>query len=328
MKKILFISVLFLAIFKIQGQILSDSTAQVVGWWNIGETETYLIVQESFHLTDGEVSNRQFYRYAVTITIIDYTDDYYLINWHYHDFEVYTDDDFLMYTMLKIMENMTVTIRTCVLGSFQEIVNWEEVRDFSVNAFNIMRQETRTQPDLKETLEFLDSFFEQFQNLFSTREVIEANHRDIQLFYYFHGLQYNLGEKIIANTQLLNMFGGEPLDAVMTFELVAIYAEDYFFVMRMQQETNPEQLAHATLERIANLTEISIRPFIERNELTEDDLRVALEEVANTDVKVSQNLQIVSVVCNSGWILSASQTRETVSGDTTKVEKITIDLLP
>ena len=332
MKKILFISVLFLAVFKMQGQILSDSSVRVAGLWNVGDTKNYLITQETYHLTYGEVvSNRQFYRYVVRITIVDVTDDYYLIDWYYQDFEIYLDDIFLMYFLQRVMENLTVTIRTCRLGSFQEIVNWKEMRDLSLDALNALIEDFATHPYFKELLAVMPDFFEpmfaQFETMFSTQEAVLASYQDIQFFYLFHGFQFNLGEEIFANTQQPNLFGGY-VDAVTTTWLYEICADyDTFFIQSIQT-ADSEQLTRLALQHLATLTELGMRPFVESGELTEYDIKVAVTEVLNTEGTIEQEFWTGAVIhATTGWPYKVVRMGDTITDGVIIVQEITIELL-
>ena len=329
MKKILFISVLFLAVFKMQGQILSDSSAQVVGWWNIGDTQTYRITSEGIDFADGELLSRSVTRYSVTITIIDYTDYYYLINWYYHDFEIYNDDEELLKMLLAIPRNKTLTVRTNVLGTFIEIVNWEELRDHVRKGFEIINQMENENPLNQDLLEEFPDFFNlrfaQAIDMYSTRENLEATQREITTFYFFHGSQFNLGERHITTVEQPNLLGGAS-DATMTFWLSEIYLEHGMFLMQMHQKTNPKELAINALLNAKHLIEVEMRPLIERGEATEDDLKEALEEIANTDIEIRHEVQLNSIIHNSGWLIHSTRTQENIIGDTMQVRTLTIEL--
>ena len=123
MKRLQIFGLIFLLSVKIYGQInMNDSTVQVIGYWDKNEKQSYIVTQEKYKIKDSDTTSREFYKYAVDITIIDSTADSYIIDWFYKDYEI-NSENALINKLASITEDMIVKIRTNELGVFQEVIN-------------------------------------------------------------------------------------------------------------------------------------------------------------------------------------------------------------
>jgi|GEM_PF-5327359 len=51
----------------------ADSTAQVVGYWDLNEKQSYIITEEKLKIQGTDTLSREYEKYAVDITIVDAT---------------------------------------------------------------------------------------------------------------------------------------------------------------------------------------------------------------------------------------------------------------
>jgi hypothetical protein len=218
---------------------MADSTVQVVGYWSINDTQSYDITYEKYKIKEGDTTSREFIKYEVDITIKDSTANSYIIDWFYKNYEIETDNP-IVQNLMKIAEDLHVQIKTDEFGAIQEVLNWEEVRDYIQKATKILKKELKKVPNR-------DQIIAQVMGVYMSKEAIEGNAiKDALQFYTFHGGAYTLNEKLTGEMQLLNNYGGDPFDTDLTVSLDEIDEEAGTSVIRMYQEVNSEQLTDAT----------------------------------------------------------------------------------
>jgi hypothetical protein len=286
------------------GQInMADSTAQVVGYWDKNETQTYIVTQEKYLVKDSDTTSRVLFKYMVDITIVDSTANSYTIDWHYRDTEVQSENPFIQKLSL-LNDGVHVLIRTNELGVFEEVINWEEVRDFTIVGLNVLEEEIAGVPDM-------ENFLKQFEEMYSTKEAIELSAlKEIQQFYSFHGAAYKYGEPYYTELQVPNMYGGDPLDAEMVVWLDELNPDDNNFILRLEQRVNPEQLLHAVYGFVTRMAEAM---GVESPEIDE------IESVSNYT-------WLSAIIHESGWILYSIATIEAEADGHIAVEERIIEL--
>ena len=206
---------------------MNDSTAQVIGYWDKNEKQSYSITSEKLKINGTDTLSREQTSYTVDITIVDSTADSYLIDWMYKDYKINTDNE-LMKKLSTLAQDMKVTIRTNEMGVFQEVVNWKEVRDYMLQATRLLKNEVKDIPNM-------DKVISQIEGMYSTKSAIEAGAvKEIQQFYSFHGAKYVYGEEYESDMKVANLYGGEPFDTHVTVWLDELNPEDNNFILPEQ----------------------------------------------------------------------------------------------
>ncbi len=294
---------LFLSI-NVFGQInMNDSTAQVIGYWDMNEKQSYTVTQDNFKITDSDTTSREFHKYTVDITIVDSTANSYLIEWLYRDYEIQSDNE-LIQKLSSITEDMTVRIRTDELGVFQEVVNWKEVRDYILKATKLMDKETKNIPNM-------DKFINQIEGMYGTKESIELGAvKEMQQFYTFHGAKYELGEEYNIDMQAANLYGGDPFDMRVIVWLDELNPQNNNFIIRMQQTIDSEQLTEATYDYLTKIAETMETPAPEKEDIP----------------SLTNDTWTVSRIHGSGWIIYSIETKEVKAEGVTNIEERIIEI--
>lgn len=305
MKQILIFGVIVLLSVNLHGQInMNDSTAQVIGYWDMNETQSYIVTQENYKFRDSDTTSREFYKYAVDITIVDSTADSYIIDWLYKDYEIQSDNA-LINKLTSIIEDMTLRIRTNELGAFQEVVNWKDVREYILKGTNLLKNETKDIPNM-------DNFIKQIEGMYSTKESIELGAvKEIQQYYTFHGGRYEYGEEYNVDMKVANLYGGEPFDAKLTVWLDELNHDDNNFIIRMKQTVDSEQLTKVTFDYLVKMSETLKVPPPRKEDIPE----------------VTNDIYTASRIHGTGWIIYSIETKETKSEGVTAIEERIIEIL-
>lgn len=286
------------------GQInMTDSTAQVIGYWDKNEKQSYIVTQEKYKIKDSDTTSRDFYKYAVDITIVDSTANSYTIDWFYKDYEIQSENA-LIQKLASVTNDMNVRVRTNELGVFQEVINWKDVRDYILKETRLLKKETKNIPNM-------DDFIKQLEGMYSTKESIELGAvKEMQQFYTFHGAKYEYGNEYNADVKVASLYGGEPFDTKMTVWLDELNPDDNNFIIRMNQTVNAEQLTNATFDYLVKMAETLKMPAPKREDIPE----------------VSNDTYTASRIHGSGWIIYSIETKETKAEDQTNIEERVIEI--
>lgn len=304
MRKVFTIGFLIILTLTTYGQINeSDSTAQVIAYWDMHETHTYIITNEKVKIQEGDTIFREFSKYEVDITVQDSTDNEYVVNWFYRDFQLESDDE-LIIKLSSIFKDMNVQIKTDELGVFKEVVNWEDIMEFIFKGTSMLKSEFKDIPNM-------NKFISQIENMYSSKQAIEASAiNEIQQFLFFHGLKYKLWEDYSYEEKLMNMFGGEPFDANVVFGLDEINVDENNAVFRMHQEVDSLQLTNETF-----------------NYLTEMAETMQISPPERDDFPYFKNQTwIASRIHGSGWLIYSIQTKEVTAENAIQIDECIIEL--
>ncbi len=275
-----------------------DSTVQVIGYWNNGETQSYVVSLEKYRIKGDDTTSSEIVTQEVDITVRDSTTTSYTVEWLYKNSSVQTDN-VLVSKLALLSENLKILIMTDEMGAFVEVVNWEEVRDFMRKGIDLIRK------DLSDS-SMVDQVVTQMMTMFSSREAIQSVAcKEILQYYSFHGARYKLDEVYSATARAPNIFGGEPFDAEVTVVLDEIDSEDHSCILRLWQEVDSEQATVASYE------------FVRQAALAAD---LDLPEMKDIPPITIEDRLASMIHCPSGWILYSINTREIVTEGSRSIE--------
>lgn len=302
-----FLTTLTLSLFAVNAMAqinMEDSTAQVIGYWNIGEKESYNISLQKIKLRDADTTSNELMTYEVDVTVIDSTADSYLLEWHYYNYKTNSTNEMIQ-KLTSLSENIKVIIETNEFGTIQGVQNWEEVRDYLKKSIGVIKGEVKDIPNI-------DKVIDQIENRFSTKAGIEsAAIQDAQQFYTFHGGKYLLGEVLEAPLKALNAYdNNKPLDSKITFYLDELNPVDNNFILRSSQEIDSDQLTDATYGYIEQMA---------KTMKTEAPKKEDIGRLTNVT-------DIASRLHGTGWLIYSIQTKSVTTMDATNIEERIIEI--
>ncbi len=304
MKKIIMSLILIGSFFDAFCQInVKDSTAQVIGYWSVGDKQTFDISYEKYKIKEKDTTARSMIKYEVDITIKDSTANSYIIEWLYKNYKIDTTNEFER-EIAKMSENISVLIKTDEYGAVEEVINWEEVRDYIKKTIEPLREKLKEVSGLEQVLN-------KMMVTYDNKEAIEANAiKDAIQFYTFHGVHYTLKEELKGQIEFANNLGGKPFDAEVTFSLDEINAEDDNVVLRMYQEVDSDQLTKVTYDYLERLGVFG------ENKPDREKLPKLTTEVWTAS----------RVHGNTGWTTYSIETKEIKSQDVISIEERIIQI--
>ena len=306
MKKFI-LPVLLITSFSFYGQIsLKDSTVQVIGYWDINDTQSFEASYQKYKVKDSDTTYTMKVGYDIDVTVKDSSANSYTIEWLYKNYKIETDDPIIK-KISTVAENLSVLFKTDELGVFIEVINWEEIKIYIEKSISIIKEEYKDVP-------YMGKILDQTAVIYNSKEAIEANAiKDIVQFYNFHGLKYKLGETLTGNIETRNNFGGKPFDTEVEYSLDEINAEDGNAVFRMRNTIDSKQLTKATYAYLKKMAET----------LGQKDLNVADLDIP----PLTNETWIASRIHGStGWVIYSVLTKEVTADSTTNVEETIIEI--
>ena len=241
--------------------------------------------------------------YDVDITIVDSTASSYIIEWAYSNYRV-TGGDVINQKLDAMNQGMKIRIRTDEMGSLEEVLNWQEVRDHMIKTSTLLMDEFKNDAKFKQIMAEVHKIYNSKENI----EAIAIN--DIQQFYTFYGGKYIKGDVTEATIQVPNVFSSKPFDADVAIYLDEINAEDDNYIVRFEQSVDEKQLLAAVTEYIQNLAKKTGKP-------APKDLGIK---------KLVNEINIGSRIHDSGWIIYSISTKTVTAEGMENVEERVIEL--
>jgi hypothetical protein len=304
MNKLLVIAIVSLFSTTIFGQINEkDSTVQVVAYWSKLEKQSYNISYEKIKIKSKDTISKELIKYEVDIKVIDSTKNSYIVEWFYKNYSIDTDNE-LVKKLSSVANDMSVIIRTDEMGSFVEVINWEEVKDYLNKVTQTLEKELKYIPNYKKIIASV-------MNIYTTKQSIEANAiKDAIQFYAFHGVKYKLGEELEGQLEVLNNLGGKPFQTDINYSLDEINAEDGNSIVRMKQTINSEQLTNETYNYLKKIGTFG-------NNMPE---RKDFPPLSNETWTASR------IHGETGWVIYSIETKEITAEETTNIEERIIEI--
>ena len=299
MNRLLVIGIVFLLSVNMYGQINEkDSTVQVVAYWSKLDQQSYNVSYEKIKIKSSDTISKELMKYEVDVKVIDATENSYTTEWFYKNFTIDTDNE-LVKKLTSLSDDMSVIIKTDELGSFVEIVNWKDVKEYLTKVTKELEKELKDIPNYKKIIE-------KVMNVYATKESIEANAiKDAIQFYSFHGVKYKLNEEINIKLEVANNFGGKPFETDVTYSLDEINSEAGNSIIRMKQVVNSEQLTDATYNYLkktgtfgTNIPDRKDFPFLTNETFTASRIHG-----------------------ETGWIIYSIETKKIRAEETTNIEE-------
>jgi hypothetical protein len=305
MNKIFTTIIISLFISNAFGQInMKDSTAQVIGYWNIGDKESYNISLQKIKLRETDTISNELMTYNVNVTVIDSTANSYSIEWFYHNYKTNSTNE-IVKKVTSLSEDLKVIIETDEFGAIKGVKNWEEVSAYLKKSIGQIKIDFKDIPNM-------DKLFQQIEGMYSSKAAIEsAAIQDAQQFHTFHGGKYTLGEVLEFSMQVPNIYSPKtPFDSKITLSLDELNSDEDNFIIRSSQEVNSDQLTNTTFEYLKNMAKTMKTKAPKKDEIGQ------LTNITTT----------ASRIHGTGWLIYSILTKNVTTMGATNIEERIIEI--
>ena len=304
MNKLLIFGTIFLFSTNLFSQInIKDSTVQVIGYWSKYDTQSYNVTYGKYKVENNDTISRELIKYEVDVKIIDSTSNSYTIDWFYKNYSIDTNNE-LVKKLSSIADDISVKIKTDEFGSFMEVVNWKDIKDYLSIVSKKLEKELKDIPNHEQIIA-------NAIKIYSSKQSIEANAiKDALQFYKFHGVKYKLGDQLTGKLETSNNYGGKPFETDVIYSLDEINETEGNSVLRSNEVINSKELTDATYDYLKKSGKFG------KNFPTRDKFP-SLKNETNTASRVHGN---------TGWIIYSIETKEVTAEGTSNIEERIIEI--
>ncbi len=279
MKIRLFTFLFLLTGFSVSGQInLADSTVQILPHWKKGEQYHYKVSLNKMLIEELDTNITYRITYDLDLTVKDSTDQFYLIereSKNFHNLDTSNE-------IIELVADVSMVFKTDKFGVFQEVVNWEEVRDQANKATDLLSKKYSQQLGTQHMIQMT-------KNTYSSKKAIEVvAMKDIQQFNTFYGVKCKLGETLENQVQMDHLLGDKPFDVAVHVKLSEISEENNNYKMNAFYEIDQQQYIAAT---------VAYYDKIYKKTIDVENLKDFKEETS-----------IMAIIHHSGWPVYSLQT--------------------
>lgn len=277
----------------------TDTSATCVAFWKKGETRRYFVTKTKEKFSGTERVKESEISFEVILRVIDSTDKGYTLEWKQRNYQSAGIDDASLSMINTVMRDLKLIYTTDELGTFKELVNWKEVRDFWLDNLNVAINRND-----KKAMEILGKM----KAMLEKRENVEvAVIREVQLYHAPYGLEYSLGGEA-TETALPNISGGSPIPAFITLRLNSLDVPGDVCSVRIDQAIDKRKGRDILIDLMRKLVPAA----------ADADFEASIQELLMDDV------QEYMYSISTGWISRIGMKRTIRIADLLQEEKLEI----
>jgi hypothetical protein len=281
----------------------TDTSATCIAFWKNKDTRVYQIkhTKEKTDLVKGKSISAA--TYEAHLKVIDSTAAGFTIEWVYKNFTTSGASEQTLNSLHSIMEGLKIIYKTDDVGSFSELVNWQQVRDFAISSYE---KALAGKPQTKEFVAGLN----QVKAIFQSKENIQTVLiKEVQLFHSPYGIEYSTGGTIVA-TELPNVTGGTPFPATVTLMLNELNKKQDYCKISLNQVIDKGKAGPIMSAMLKKLSSTPIKD--------EAEIDKQIKDMEMTDINQ------FTFAISSGWLNRIFYSRTTIVASLNQVESYEI----
>lgn len=239
MRKILSLIIILTISTNLFSQIDTTKVA-FVSYWSIGDSYNFKVSKIKQQWKEGKLTKDQKQVYIANFTVIDSTENSYIIKWSYENDlgNTYKIPEKLLdkFSKYKITE---IKYKTSEVGDLLEILNWKEVGETMNSMFDDIIEVLGDKNEKKR--DALKTAMQPFKQIYSSKQGVEQLVlKELQYFHFPMGIEFDLNEPLIYDEELPNMFGGKPIKAKSKIYFENVDFEESFCIVKHEMSLNPD----------------------------------------------------------------------------------------
>lgn len=204
-----------------------------VAYWSIGDSYNFNVTKIKQKLREGSEMESDTTSYIGNFEVIDSTDTSYKIKWSLEANLTSVEIPEEMMNELSKYLFTEVIYETTELGEFVAIENWQEIALKMKDLFAILLSKYETSD--KDIAEMMQPVL----GIYETREGIEQLiFKELMLFHFLFGYEYDPNEPLEYADELPNMFGGKPIRGETKIYVDAVDYEEGYCLMVQEMAIN------------------------------------------------------------------------------------------
>lgn len=232
--------ILFLTVFSTSfyAQEKKDSLKiQFISYWSKGDVYKFKVKKFEEKWKDDKIVKNDSIIYDATFTVLDSTATSYKIKWSYKiDIAKSFNLPSSIESAISKVKDMDIIYTTSEVGDFTGVENWEEI---SKKMKEMSSELMKLFPDDKDSE--IKKVMQQLLDVYNSKEGIETYlAKDIQMFHYPFGAEFNTEEEFVYEEELPNPFGGKPIKAISTLYFDEVDEENSRCVFYRNMSIDPK----------------------------------------------------------------------------------------
>lgn len=296
---LVFISIYFFGL----AQPHTDSIFICKAHWKRDEKKILLIRREKEDHSADEKPAFVF-SYEAHITILDSSRAGYKIKWIFHLPEDVKKATPGLAEAMPVYEGLNMVFTTTTDGDFEELINWEEVRDAYVKMMEVSLPKNLNAEQQKAV--------EKSKELFSSKQMVEsALIPEIQLYYSPYASIFTL-KGSSRQTSLPNPFSSEPIPAVLTEKISELPLDNAYIktsVDRQIDKLNGSKIFEGLFRKMG---------------IPEDSVLTKAKNILSDLVILEHTEYLINR--SNGWIAKINSQKTAKIAQSTKIDSFTIEI--
>lgn len=280
-----------------------DSLYKCMAHWKKGEEKVLLIKREKEKSESGNAEPPFTFSYEAFVTVLDSTAEGYRMQWVFHLPEDVKKATPGLAEAMPVYEGLKMIFTTDKMGVFEDLVNWQEVRDAYIKMME------KSLPDnLDDTAK---AAIKRSEELFNSKEMVEsALIKEIQIYYSPYGAVFTI-TGTSHQTTLSNPFFNEPLPAIVSGKIIELAPKLDYTKITIAEKIDMENAYK------------SIEGLLKKMNIAEDSVMVKAKDLLS-ELEVKKNYEYL-IIQSTGWIRrvsykDTSKMAETISTDSFLIE--------
>lgn len=225
----------------------TDTSATCIAFWKNKESKIYQIKHSKEKTESATKNSKSESGYEAHIKIIDSSEAGFTIEWVYKNFTNSGAPEYTLNSLNAIMDGLKFVYKTNDVGTFSELLNWQEVRDYSIKSYE------KAIADKSKNKDFVAAI-SQLKTIFNSKENIEmVLIKEIQLFHSPYGVEYNISG-LSVETELPNVTGGQAIPATISIKLNELKVNDDFCKVSINQKIDKGKAGPIIIDMLKKLS--------------------------------------------------------------------------
>lgn len=282
---------------------MSDSTAQIIAYWQEGDSVVYQGQYLKVVTDAGDTTERKSYTYDLSIKIVDSTGIGYVTEWRRGNYR-FDGYDELERDIVLLQSLSPVVVLTNEYGSDPRVINWEDIQTAAQIEIDSLQARYSGRANIqvranKLRLRYAD------QDQVSLHAA-----RDITQYLTFHGAKYKLAEVLRGTATVPNNYGGDPLQTNTVMYLDLIDPGRQAAILRFHNLVNPQQLKAVTYDYLsAQNIDAASWPSYEDFPDMKNDIWGGAE-----------------IHTSTGWVIYCIESNQVVTGNSVSLEEYSLNI--
>lgn len=208
-----------------------------ISYWSKGDVYKFKVKKFEEKWKDDKIVKNDSIVYDATFTVLDSTETSYKIKWSYKiDISKTLNLPSTITNAMSKVKDMDIIYTTSEVGDFTGIENWEEI---STKMKEMTSELMKIFPDDIDSE--LKKGMQQLFDIYTSKEGIETYlSKEIQMFHYPFGVEFNTEEELVYEEELPNPFGGNTIKAISTLYFDEVDEENSRCVFYRNMEISPD----------------------------------------------------------------------------------------